>query len=250
MCARLECHKLVCRRGGRVVLSELDWRQADAEAVALLGPSGCGKSTFLRCVAGLETPEDGEIRIAGQVVTQQGRCLVTPHRRGVSMLFQDLALWPNLSVKENVRLGLSGQRLTRKNQRERVAQMLELCEIADLADRRPGTLSGGQQQRVALARALAPQPQLLLLDEPFGGLDLLTKRTLLNRIRELQEQLGFGLVLVTHDPLEVQTLCSKVAVLEHGSVVDFGTPADLVQTPRSALSKAVGELLRQHQPSH
>ena len=133
-------------------------------------------------------------------------------RNSIAMLFQDLVLWPNLTVAGNVRLGLSGSQLSSQETQIRIKQSLELCGISELANRRPGTLSGGQQQRVALSRALAMRPKLLLLDEPLGGLDLITKHAVLNQIGELKSQLGFSLVLVTHDPADVRELCTSLAV--------------------------------------
>jgi len=164
--------------------------------------------------------------------------LVPPHQRGVAMLFQDLALWPNLTVAGNVRLGLSGLKLQRAAANQRIAEMLELCDIVELADRRPGTLSGGQQQRVALARALAVQPKLLLLDEPFGGLDLMTKQAVLARIGQLKSRLGFAAILVTHDPAEARGLCSSLAVLEEGRVAERGTWDEIAANTRSELARS------------
>src|SRR5207302_7829754 len=140
--------------------------------------------------------------LGGQIVSEPGRILVPPHRRGVTLVFQDLALWPNLSVLDNVLLGLAGTRLTRSEARACTREALALCGIAALAARRPGRISGGQQQRVALARALAPRPRFLLLDEPFAGLDLVTRARLLREIAALAVERGVTLLLVTHDPLE------------------------------------------------
>ena len=154
------------------------------------------------------------------------------------MLFQDLALWPNLTVAGNVRLGLSGLQLSRDESRKRIEDVLRRCDILELAGRRPGTLSGGQQQRVALARALAMRPRLLLLDEPLGGLDLLTKQSVLKQIAELKSELGFTVVLVTHDPAEVRYLCTCLAVLENGRVAEHGTLDEINANPQTALGKA------------
>ena len=161
------------------------------------------------------------------------------------MLFQDLALWPNLTVAGNVRLGLSGLRLSRSESQQRIEHALKLCRIEDLARRRPGTLSGGQQQRVALARALAVQPKLLLLDEPFGGLDLVTKEAVLQEIARLKSELGFATILVTHDPVEVRGLCHSLAILEAGRIADRGTLDEIVASPQSALGRAFVRALQQ-----
>jgi len=234
----VRCRGVVCRLGGQTVLDRLDFELQSGEAVALLGPSGCGKSTLLRVVAGLEVPEQGEVLVEGRPATRDGRLLVPPHRRSLALLFQDLALWPNLTVAENVRLGLSGLRLSAAERRRRVDQALRLCEIAELADRRPGTLSGGQQQRVALARALAVRPKLLLLDEPFGGLDPLTKQSLLQQVARLRSELGWALVLVTHDSFEAVELCDELAVLDGGRIVERVSLRQSAERVRTPLAKA------------
>ncbi len=234
----VSCRRLTCRLGNRLVLRETDFHVTTCESVALLGSSGSGKSTLLRVIAGLETAERGEVLVAGQSASYDGRILIPPHRRGIAMLFQDLALWPNLTVVGNIRLGLSGMHLTRIQSRHRIAQTLAVCGISELADRLPGTLSGGQQQRVALARALAMQPKLLLLDEPLGGLDLLTKQALLNQIAQLRSELAFALILVTHDPVEVRGLCTSLAVLQDGRIVEHGPLEQITANPQSALANA------------
>ncbi len=238
MTTLVSCRGLVCRLGGRVVLDGTDFDVVDNESVALLGRSGGGKSTLLRVIAGLEIIERGELLIAGKPATRDGRLLVAPHRRGIAMLFQDLALWPNLTVAGNVRLGLSSLRLSRHESQKRIEQSLDLCDISELAGRRPGTLSGGQQQRVALARALAMQPKLLLLDEPLGGLDLISKQAVLTQIARLKSRLGFAVVLVTHDPVEVKGLCTSLAVLEDGRIAERGALDEIAANPQSALAKA------------
>lgn len=238
MTTLVSCRRLTCRLGKQLVLNDADFDVSDSESVALLGGSGSGKSTLLRVIAGLQIPQRGEVLIAGKPASQDARLLVPPHRRGVAMLFQDLALWPNLTVAGNARLGLSGLRLTRREAQERISHALELCCIAEFADRCPGTLSGGQQQRVALARALAMRPKLLLLDEPLGGLDLITKEAVLKQIAELKAELGFAVVLVTHDPIEVRGLCTSLAVLENGRIAEQASLNEITTHPQSALGKA------------
>ena len=248
MSALVMCKGIDCRLGGRLVLSGTDLTMAEGESVALLGSSGSGKSTLLRVIAGLELPERGEVVIGGKPATRDGRLLIPPHRRGIAMLFQDLALWPNLSVSGNVRLGLSGLRLPGNQTRERIDQALALCGISDLANRRPGTLSGGQQQRAALARALAMHPKLLLLDEPLGGLDLMTKQAVLEEIARLKAELGFGIILVTHDPAEVRGLCDSLAVLEHERIAEHGNLEEIGTNAQSELGKVFSRamLVGQH----
>ena len=230
--------------GGAFALRRVSFAVAMGEHTALLGPSGSGKSTALRLLAGLEAPSEGEVRIGGEIVSGTGREQVPPHRRGIAMVFQDLALWPGLSVLENVLLGLSGARLPRAERRERARWALALCSIEDLADRRPETLSGGQQQRMALARALAPEPRLLLLDEPFSSLDLVVKARLIDEVRRLAEERGFTVLLVSHDPLEATPLCAAAVVLGSGEVEESGLLAALLQAPRSELLRAFRDQLR------
>jgi len=244
MTTLVSCRGLVCRLGKQLVLSGADIDVAPGESIALLGGSGSGKSTLLRVIAGLQIAEQGEVLITDKPALSDGRLLIPPHRRGISMLFQDLALWPNLTVAGNVRLGLSGLRLSRSESQNRIAHALDLCDISEFADRRPGTLSGGQQQRVALARALAMRPKLLLLDEPLGGLDLITKQAVLQQIAKLKSELGFAVILVTHDPIEVHALCTSLAVLEGGRIAEHGPLVEIVANPQSALGKAFARALQ------
>jgi ABC-type sulfate/molybdate transport systems ATPase subunit len=241
--ALVSCRGLICRLGGRLVLDGAELEIAPGQSLALLGASGSGKSTLLRIIAGLEIPEAGEVHVASAPATAAGRLLLAPCRRGLAMLFQDLALWPNLSVQGNVRLGLSRLRLPREQIRDRAAESLRTCGIEDLSGRLPGTLSGGQQQRVALARALAMRPKLLLLDEPFGGLDLVTKQTVVRELVRLKSELGFALVLVTHDAQEVRQACDSLAVLQSGRIAEQGPLGDVAAAPRTVLAKALTEQL-------
>lgn len=241
----VSCRGLVCRLGKQVVLSGTDFEIDANESVALLGSSGCGKSTLLRIIAGLETAEQGEVLIEGKPASRNGRLLISPHRRGIAMLFQDLALWPNLTVAGNVRLGLSGRKLSRRESHKRIEQALEQCGISELANRRPATLSGGQQQRVALARALSMQPKLLLLDEPLSGIDLVTKQDVLKQIASLKSTLGFAIVLVTHDPFEVRRLCDSLAILESGRIAEYGSFSEVTKNPRSTLGTAFVQAIQE-----
>ncbi|HYT95346.1 MAG TPA: ATP-binding cassette domain-containing protein [Gemmataceae bacterium] len=220
---------------GSAALADASFTVTAGEPAALLGPSGCGKTTALRLLAGLEAPTTGEILLDDKVVSTAGRILLPPHRRGVAMVFQDLALWPNLSVLRNVLLGLAGARLSRRESRARAQEALALCGLEALAERLPGHLSGGQQQRVALARAAAVRPAFLVLDEPFSGLDLLSKERLLQEIGTLSRQRQITVLLVTHDPLDATALCRSAIVLEGGRVVEKGPLQDLLKAPRSEL---------------
>lgn len=192
---------------------------------ALLGPSGCGKSTILRLLAGLEPPDAGEVRLRGAIASAAKQIVIAPHMRGIGMVFQDLALWPNLTVLDNVRLGQATQNAAR--------DALALCGIEALARRRPGELSGGQQQRVALARAIAAEPSFLFLDEPFAGLDWSTKSALLNMISGLARDRGLTILLVSHDPAEILALVSDAVVLEGGRISEEGPLADVLDAPKT-----------------
>ena len=197
---------------------------------ALLGPSGCGKTTALRLLAGLETPTAGEVRLDGAVVSADGRVLVPPHNRHLTMVFQDLALWPNLTVAENVSLGLAGLRLPRATAASRAREALELCRIPELSRRRPGELSGGQQQRAALARAIAPRPAFIILDEPFTGLDLVLKSQLSGELLALAARWDITLVMVTHDPSDALAMCRTALVLQAGRLLESGDLRRLIDT--------------------
>ncbi len=231
-------HQVSKTFAGRPVLRQVNLTIRPREHHWITGPSGCGKSTLLRLIAGLETPDAGEVHIADQVASDAGRIRIPPHRRGLSMMFQDLGLWPNLTVRGNVLLGLSG---TGRPQSERDAwahSAWEACEVGHLLDRRPAELSGGEQQRAALARALAPRPGLLLLDEPFAGLDLLLRRTLIDRLLDLAARFETTLCLVSHDPMDAERLHATVSVLEDGAICETGPLQTLLADPRSQTLRA------------
>ena len=228
---------------GENAVRDISFSLVSGEHTALIGPSGCGKSTTLRLLAGLEVPSKGEILMDGRVVSKVNRILEPPHVRGLGMVFQDLALWPNLSVMDNVLLGLSSERLPRNEIRERAGQALTLCGVASLGSRKPGSLSGGQQQRVALARAIAPRPDFLLLDEPFSDLDLVSKMKLLEEISALTANQKLTTILVTHDPLEAKILCRFAIVLSAGHIEESGPLADLLENPQSEMLKVFREHL-------
>jgi ABC-type Fe3+/spermidine/putrescine transport system ATPase subunit len=230
--------------GPRSVLRNLDLTMREGEHTAVLGSSGSGKSTLLRIIAGLELPTSGDVFVAGAHASSSRRIFVPAHARHLSMVFQDLALWPSVSVLENVVLGLDGQRLSRLERGSRAQTALDLCRVGQLAGRRPGSLSGGEQQRVALARAIAVEPALLLLDEPFAGLDLSTKSRLLIDLRELAEKRGMTLCLVTHDPSEALSLCTHAVVLDGERIVERGPWCDVLLEPRSDLLRTFRKAAR------
>ena len=208
------------------------------EFVSLLGPSGCGKTTTLRMIAGFESPSSGAIRVHGVDVTHR-----PPHQRHVGMVFQSYALFPNMTVAENIGFGLKVAKKPVAEIKRRVDEMLDLIKLPALKNRYPYQLSGGQQQRVALARALAIQPQLLLLDEPLSALDAKIRVALRNEIRSIQRTLGITTIYVTHDQEEALSLSDRIVVMNNGRVEQVGTPFEIYNFPRTSfVASFVGTL--------
>ena len=210
------------------VLKECSLGIDRGEVVTLLGPSGCGKTTLLRCIAGFYIPEQGRV-----VIGERDMTLVPPHRRDVGMIFQSYALFPHLSVRRNVEYGLSVRKVARAERDDRVAKVLDLVSLGDLADRYPSQLSGGQQQRVAIARVLVLEPTVLLLDEPFNALDAKLRYSMQVEIRKLVKTLGITTIFVTHDQSEALTLSDRVAVMREGEVEQVAAPLGVYDTPAS-----------------
>jgi len=196
------------------------------DRVVILGPSGCGKTTILRLIAGFIAPQAGSISLAGEVVSRDGRVIVPPERRNVGMVFQDLALWPHLTVKGNVEFGLKARGLPKADREAKIRGILDLVGIGGLEGRKPAELSGGQQQRVALARALVLEPRVLLMDEPLSSLDLELNLRLRKEILGLHARLGFTLLYVTHDREEAFDMASRVVLMKEGRVESEGTVED------------------------
>lgn len=201
-----------------VVLNGIDIDVARGELVVLLGPSGCGKTTLLRLIAGLSTLDDGQIRIAGRILSDGCGAHFPPRRRGVGMVFQDLALWPHLRALENVSFGLGRDHVGGGSARQRALGAMELMGIAELAERRPHQLSGGQRQRLALARALAPGHSVLLLDEPFSNLDPLIKLSLLDALRRIRDRADTAVLYVTHGLDEALAVAHRIVMLNNGVI--------------------------------
>jgi len=204
--------------GERVAINELSLHIEKAERLVLFGPSGCGKTTVLRLLAGLEVPEQGAIRIDGRVVASARKNLVPPEKRNLGMVFQDLALWPHMTVQENLTFGLNARGIQRHEAEIRVREMLPRVGLKHRIDAKPHQLSGGEQQRVALARALVSRPSILLMDEPLSSLDDERKRTIASDLLGLQSQFDFTLIYVTHDRSEAEMLASRVCRLHDGRV--------------------------------
>jgi len=197
----------------RRVIDALSFTIAAGERIVLFGPSGCGKSTTLLLIAGLTPPDSGDIRIDGKVVSTARRIVVPPQARGVAMVFQDLALWPHMSVADNVAFGLRARRVPAAERKRRIGQVASLVGLGDYLNVRPGELSGGEQQRVALARALALEPRILLMDEPLSSLDAALAERLRREILRLHAELAFTLVYVTHSRDEVREIGTRTIEL-------------------------------------
>ncbi len=225
--------------GQTTVLSDISCHIYPGTRWGILGPSGSGKSTLLRLIAGLEPPDTGEIYLDGRLLSRGRHIMIPARQRRISMVFQDLALWPNLTALENISLGLRNK----KDAKERALKSLAMCGIAELSNRYPAELSGGEQQRLALARALALRPDYFFLDEPFSGLDLEIKNSIMDKIKALTGEHDITSVLVSHDPLEVFKLCKRVIVLQGGKILEVGEFDKLIKDSRSPLLEAFREYL-------
>jgi iron(III) transport system ATP-binding protein len=196
------------------VVNDFSFTVEEGEIVGILGSSGSGKSTLLRLIAGLEAPTGGRIKIANQLVVSE-KTFVQPENRGVGMVFQDYALFPHMTVKDNIVFGLS--RLAKKERQARLKEMLELVKMEDFEKRYPHELSGGQQQRVALARALAPKPNVLLMDEPFSNLDADLKESIREELRLILKKANMTCIMVSHDRKDVEAICDRSIIFGHDS---------------------------------
>lgn len=224
--AQLQIEAVAKSFGGTRAVDHVDLEVGDGEFAVLLGPSGCGKTTLLRLVAGLEQLDHGRIVLGGRDVSN-----VAPGERDVAMVFQRYALYPNMTVLENIAFGLRARKLGRTEIAQRIDRVASALEITELLKRRPGTLSGGQRQRVALARAISREPKLFLMDEPLSSLDTKLRASMRAELKRLHHRLGATVLYVTHDQVEAMTMGSKVAVLRSGRVAQVGSPSDIYHRP-------------------
>jgi len=222
----VELSGVVKRFGEVVAVDEMNLQFQDGEFFSLLGPSGCGKTTTLRMIAGFEQPSAGQIFIKGQPVAG-----IPAHRRPVNTVFQSYALFPHMTVAQNVAFGLEMKKVRRDEINRRVAEVLELVQLPRMGERKPAQLSGGQQQRVALARALVNRPQVLLLDEPLGALDLKLRKAMQLELKQIQSEVGITFVYVTHDQEEALTMSNRIAVMNEGVVQQVGDPRQIYEHP-------------------
>lgn len=222
---------------GQVVVHPLSLTIQEGEFLTLLGPSGCGKTTILRMIAGFEQPTSGKIMLDGADLTH-----LPPNRRDLNLVFQHYALFPHMTVEDNIAFGLKMKKMPPKEQRQRVEEAVTMTQLTPLVKRYPHQLSGGQQQRVAIARAIANKPKVLLLDEPLGALDLQLRKNLQSELKQLQRSLGITFVYVTHDQEEAMMLSDRIVIMNNGQVEQIGTPREIYATPTTLFSATfVGE---------
>ena len=230
--ANVSFHGLTKKFTGMAAVDDLCLEIKDGEFVSLLGPSGCGKTTTLRLVAGFLQPDAGEIRVNDKIISSAST-LIPPERRNMSMIFQSYAIWPHMTVFENVAYGLKFKKLARREVEEKAERLLRVVHLEALKARYPAELSGGQQQRVALARALVVEPQILLLDEPLSNLDANLREEMRFEIRRLHEEFGITTIYVTHDQAEAMVTSDRIVVLNKGRMVQVGTPSEVFDQPRT-----------------
>jgi len=225
----IQLNKVTKRFGAYVAVEEANFEIGEGEFFSMLGPSGCGKTTTLRMIAGFEQPTSGQIVLDGTDVSR-----TPPYKRNVNTVFQQYALFPHMTVFDNVAFGLRNQKVPAAEVRRRVGELLEVVRLPEFADRRPDQLSGGQQQRIALARALVNLPKALLLDEPLGALDLKLRQTMQLELKRIQREVGITFIFVTHDQEEALTMSDRIAVMSQGRVDQIGTPTEIYHRPSSA----------------
>jgi len=228
MTADVEVRGLCKTYGTTVAVDNVNFQVEQGEFFSLLGPSGCGKTTTLRMVAGFVEPTSGEIRLRGTVVNE-----LPPFKRNIGMVFQNLALFPHMNVRDNLAFGLKMKKFPREEIEPRVKKILDVVELPDFEDRRINQLSGGQMQRIALARALISDPTVLLLDEPLGALDLKLRLQLQVELKQLQQRVGTTFIFVTHDQGEALTMSHRIAIMSAGRVMQIGNALEIYEKPNN-----------------
>ena len=224
----VELRNVTKKFGTVTAVDHIDLQIRDGEFFSLLGPSGCGKTTTLRMIGGFEMPTEGDVFISGEA---QG--FKPPFQRPVNTVFQSYALFPHMTIYQNVAFGLQMKKVPKDEIRPRVEEMLELVQLPGMGARKPNQLSGGQQQRIALARALINHPQVLLLDEPLGALDLKLRKAMQLELKAIQERVGITFVYVTHDQEEALTMSDRIAVMSKGRILQIGSSQEIYEQPQS-----------------
>lgn len=220
-----------------IAVNDVSLKIEKGEFFFLLGPSGCGKSTFLRIVAGFYKPDTGELRFDDTLMND-----VPPHQRNTGMVFQNYALWPHMSVAENIEYGLTLRKLEKAERNEKIARALEMVQMEGYHDRAVNTLSGGQQQRIALARALVIEPSVLLLDEPISNLDAALRQQMRDEIKQIHDRTNITMFYVTHDQVDALSMADRMAIMQDGVIIQVGTPREVYQFPKNAfVASFVGE---------
>ena len=223
--------------GTTLAVNDVSLEIENGEFFFLLGPSGCGKSTFLRIVAGFYKPDTGELRFDDTVMND-----VPPHQRNTGMVFQNYALWPHMSVAENIEYGLTLRKLEKSERQEKITRALEMVQMEDFRDRAVNTLSGGQQQRIALARALVIEPSVLLLDEPISNLDAALRQQMRDEIKQIHDRTNITMFYVTHDQVDALSMADRMAIMQDGVIIQVGTPREVYKFPKNAfVASFVGE---------
>lgn len=225
---RIRTENLTKRFGNVIAVDRATLEIKDGEFFTLLGPSGCGKTTFLRCIAGLELPDEGRIYFDDEDVTE-----VPPHKRDTGMVFQNYALWPHMNVFDNIAYGLKIKGYKKEEIMRRVKEVLKLVKLEGLENRTPHQLSGGQQQRVALARAIVINPRVLLFDEPLSNLDAKLRLEMRAELKKLQRDLGVTTIYVTHDQEEAMSISDRIAIMNKGKIMQIGTPREIYENPKN-----------------
>jgi ABC-type sugar transport system ATPase subunit len=238
----LEVKRLTKNYNKKEVVRYISLGVERGQLLALLGPSGCGKTTTLRMIAGLETPDDGEIWIEGTLASHGRKMVISQKQRHIGMVFQDLALWPHMTVYENIEFGLKANGITRTDRRKKIDAVLHKVNMQNYAGEYPAKLSGGQQQLIAIARAIVTEPRLLLMDEPLSNIDVKLREDIRQEIKRIQQETQITTVYVTHDQEDAFLLADEIAVMNNGMLEQIGIPEEIYSSPTSLfVASFVGE---------